>query len=244
MKKHSLFAKLGLPRQAENIYQALLKGGPTTLAGLAKATGLYRPLLYRQLPLLLDKNLISETKEGKRTVYTAENPNNLQFVLEDLQAELQERLPVLQHQFEHASKKPAIRYFQGRDGIAYVFDYLVTHTKKGDVLYRYESSADYTKHKKYYSKSYWHRATGASWEMQKFVITNEATQNRRRNRIERYSKAIPKSFDPFEYNITQIIYGDNVAFIDYDSETASLVENAKFAKFQRQIYKLLFSKLA
>lgn len=80
--------------------------------------------------------------------------------------------------------------------------------------------------------------------MQKFVITNEATESRRRNRIERYAKVVPKSFDPFEYNITQIIYGNNVAFIDYDSETASLIENPTFARFQRQIFKLLFSKLA
>lgn len=243
MKKISLFAKLGLPAQAETIYQTLLKSGPATLAGLAKATRLYRPLLYRQLPLLLEKNLISESKLGKRTIYTAENPSNLQVILEELQAEFQERLPVLQHQFEHASKKPAIRYFQGREGIAYVFDYMVSHTKKGETLYRYESSADYTKHKKYYSKSYWHRAAGPNWDMQKFVITNETTQKKRRNRIERYSKAIPRSYDSFEYNITYIIYGDYVAIIDYDTETASLIESPKFAQFQRQIYKLLFSKL-
>lgn len=244
MKKISLFTKLGLPAQAETIYQTLLKSGPTTLAGLAKATGLYRPLLYRQLPLLLEKNLISESKLGKRTIYTAENPSNLQSVLEELQAEFQERLPILQHQFEHADKKPVIRYFQGRDGIAYVFDYMVSHTKKGETLYRYESSADYTKHKKYYPKSYWRRAAGPTWDMQKFVITNEATQKRRRNRIERYSKAIPRNYDQFEYNITYIIYGNHVAIIDYDAETASLIENPKFAQFQRQIYKLLFSKLS
>lgn len=244
MKKTSLFAKLGLPAQAETIYQTLLKSGPETLAGLAKTTGLYRPLLYRQLPLLVGKNLISESKLGKRTMYTAENPSNLQAALDELQTELQERLPVLQHQFEHAGKKPVIRYFQGRDGIAYVFDYMVSHTKKGETLYRYESSVDYTKHKKYYPKSYWRRAAGPTWDMQKFVITNETTHNRRRNRIERYSKAIPKNYDAFEYNITQIIYGDHVAFIDYETETASLIENPKFAKFQRQIYKLLFSKLA
>lgn len=243
MKQPSLFAKLGFPTQAETIYQSLLRGGPNTIAGLAKTTGLYRPLLYRQLPLLLEKSLISESRLGKRTVYAAENPSNLQAALEELWAEFEERLPVLQHQFEHASKKPVIRYFQGKDGIANVFDYIINNTKKGETLYRYESSVDYTKHKKYYPKSYWRRAAGPTWDMQKFVITNEPTQNRRRNRIERYSKAIPRSYDAFEYNITQIIYGNNVAFIDYDSETASLIESARFAKFQRQIYKLLFSRL-
>ncbi len=243
MKKPSLFTKLGLPTQAEKIYWALLEYGPLTIAGLAQRTGLYRPLIYRQLPTLITYNLISETKAGKRTIYTAENPKNLERALQTLQTEFQERLPILEHQYERSGKQPTIRFFRGRAGIQNAFDYIITHAKKGDILYRYESSADYTKHKKYYSTSYWDRATGPHLEMQKFVITNEATQNRRRNRLGRYTKAIPRSFDIFEYNITQVIYGDCVLFIDYDTETASLIENAKFAQFQKQIHKLVFSTL-
>lgn len=244
MKKISLFTKIGFSPQSEEIYTTLLTHGPLTLTGIAKITGLYRPLLYRQIPELLNKHIISEKSVGKRTTYSAESPESLQTIIDHLQMDLQAVLPALQTHYDSPHKQPTVRCFYGRRGIQDAFDYILAHAKHGEILYRYESSDDYAKHKKYYSENYWRRATGTSWEMQKFVITNETTQRRRRNRIERYSKVIPKSFDPFEYNITQIIYGDNVAFIDYDSETASLIENAKFAKFQRQIYKLLFSKLA
>ena len=74
-------------------------------------------------------------------------------------------------------------------------------------------------------------------------ITNKKTHEARSKQLERYSKYIPHSEDPFEYNITQLIYGDKVAFIDYDTETASIIESSKFAQFQRQTFKLLFSAL-
>lgn len=100
---------------------------------------------------------------------------------------------------------------------------------------------------KYYPKLYKEMATRYSPAghslIQKFVITNERTQNLRTPRLERYSKAVPKQFDLFEYDITELIFKDKVAFIDYQTEIASLIESATFANFQRQIFKLLFDRL-
>jgi hypothetical protein len=54
---------------------------------------------------------------------------------------------------------------------------------------------------------------------------------------------MPEDFGNFDYNITQIIYGDRVAFIDYNSETALVIESKVIADFQEHIFKMLYKKL-
>lgn len=56
-------------------------------------------------------------------------------------------------------------------------------------------------------------------------------------------KAIPKKFDLFEDNISLIIYGDKIAYVDYNSNTAFIVESAKIARFQEKLFKLHYQLL-
>lgn len=248
MKINSLLTQLGLPEPAVIIYQTLLKHGSLTISDIAKQGGLYRPIIYKHLPFLLEKTLISESKHGKRTIYSAESPSALEHLVDNIKTQLEQHLPDLLINFHKQNHKPIIRYFQGKQGIAHVYEQLLMDGKKGDIIYRYESPKDYLRNGKFYPKLYKELATrynkfGRS-QIQKFVITNEKTQSQRTPRLERYSKAVPAKFDIFEYDITQIVYGDKVAFIDFSTETASLIENKTFANFQRQIFKLLFNSLA
>ena len=114
--------------------------------------------------------------------------------------------------------------------------------KKGDVFYRYESPKDYKKNDRHLPSAYIERICHKK-EIQKFVITNEKTAQNKPRVIERVSKFVPKVFDFFEYDITQIIYNNKVAFVDFNTNTAWIIESAPFAKFQRQIFKLLIGKL-
>ena len=132
------------------MYQTLVKHGPLTISALAKLTGLYRPLIYRQLPGLEDKGLVSETRSGRRVLYTAENPAALGNLVNSLQTELEEALPGLQSDFEHAGGRPVIRYFQGRSGIGHVYEHLLRTAKKSDIIYRYEALSDYNILRRYY----------------------------------------------------------------------------------------------
>ena len=66
---------------------------------------------------------------------------------------------------------------------------------------------------------------------------------RKSNRLHRLIKTVPAKYDLFSYDITQLIYKDKVAFIDFGSLSAAIIENPTFAEFQRKIFKLLFDKL-
>lgn len=239
----NILEKLGLSSVEAKIYEVLLNNGALSIAALAEKTGLYRPQIYQYLPGLIQKDLVSESRRGKRKIYSAESPQQLEKIAEDIKTEVLSNIPELMQKYNVGANRPMISYFEGAHGISHVFDDMARTCKKGDVIYRYESPRDFSRNKKYYPPSYIKRfATGES-EIEKFVITNEKTQKTRRPRLERYSKAIPQVFDLFEYDITQLIYGDKVAFIDYEREVASIIEDPVFAEFQKKIFKFIFKQL-
>ncbi len=247
MKNIQLLQKIGLSQTAASIYLSLIHNSPATVSEIARHSGQFRPTVYKNLPVLIQKGLVSESMQGKRLVYIAESPNNLVNVLQNISQELRESLPDLLSAHGRGTHRPIIRFFEGKEGIGQIFDQLLLGAKKGDILYRYESPKDYKEIAKYYPKLYKalatrHNPSGHS-QIQKFVITNQRTQTLRSPSLERYSKSVPKMSDPFEYDITEIIFGDKVAFVDYATQTASIIENPTFAKFQRQIFKLLFDRL-
>ncbi|MFA4937216.1 MAG: helix-turn-helix domain-containing protein [Patescibacteria group bacterium] len=244
MKLITILQKIGLSETEARVYMAILELGAGTVATIANTSALYRPTVYKALPILIERNIISRSRVGKRIVYVAEKPIVLKSLLEGLRKEFDGALPNLLQLYASAKKRPVIRFFDGQEGIRHVYTDLLDTVKKGDIIYRYESPTDYKKNKEYYPQLYMQIAgKKLRSDIEKFVITNKVTHDARSKQLERYSKYVPPSKDLFEYNITQLIYGNKVAFIDYDTETASIIESSKFFQFQRQIFKLLFDAL-
>ena len=80
-------------------------------------------------------------------------------------------------------------------------------------------------------------------QLERFVITNPEFMKTREPQLERALKIVPKEFLPFDYGVSQIIYADKIAFIDYRKQLATIIENETLANFQRDIFKMLFKRL-
>jgi sugar-specific transcriptional regulator TrmB len=231
--------QLGFSNVAEQIYFILLKKGVCSIVELAQFTGKHRPIIYKALPELISTNLVTKVSKGKRIVYKAESPTNLVVISKRQGEVVSMALPLLLNIFENKDKKPKVSYFEGKEGIASAYENLISSTKKGEKIFRYESPKDYKKNKRYYPSLYWKRA-GATGDIDKYVITNKITHQNRHSNLNRFSKTVNI---PFEDNITEIIGNNKVIFIDYDTETAIVIDNERFADFQKSIYKILFEKL-
>ncbi len=234
-----ILKQFGFSVMAEQIYFNLLKKGSCSIAELAQLTGKHRPIIYKTLPELTSVNLVTKITKGKRILYKAESPANLLALAKKQIDEVNIVIPKLLEIFHNKDKKPKISFFEGREGIETVYEQLIASTKKEEFIYRYESPKDYQKNKRYYPSLYWKRA-GATGDVNKYVITNQKTHQERHPNLNRFSKAVSI---PFEDNITQIIGAGKVIFIDYDAETAIVVENERFANFQKSIYKMFFERL-
>jgi sugar-specific transcriptional regulator TrmB len=244
MKLDSVLFKLGFSRSEIRVYSAILRSGLLGVSAIARETGLYRPTIYRVLSLLKKKKIIKQSVVGKRAVYAPERPFAIDSMITDTRDELHKLLPELTRLYEHSQSKPQLFFYSGKQGILHAYQDLVQTVKKGDVIYRYESPRDYKKNKRYYPKIYMNKlGRGQRSDIEKFVITNKKTHEGRSEQLERLSKPVPPSSDLFEYDVTQIIYGNKVLFIDYNSKTAAIIENESIAKFQMKIFKILFSYL-
>jgi sugar-specific transcriptional regulator TrmB len=240
--KTEILIRLGLTATESLIYTTLLETGATTITELARRTQLHRPAVYQALPKLLDKQLIAKVVAKKRTMLVPESPDNLLFLAQDLERDIQHELPNLKTLFERSSERPILQVFEGARGIKKVFYDLLGSVKKGDVVYRYESPIDYQKNKKYIPPEYSKRLVKKS-DVDWYIITNEKTYSRKTRYLGRAFKMIPESFDFFSYDVSQFIYNNKIAFIDFKNESAAIIESQSIAMFQKKIFKLLFNKL-
>lgn len=238
----NLLSQLGLSPIEATLYEALVCNGVRTISELAKATQLYRPQVYKYLPKLIEKQLVLESRHGRRTVYSAESPRKLEKLVDNIRREVETQLPAIMAMYSTSTTKPTIQYFEGEQGIRRVYEDLVTTLKKGDSFYRYESPRNYKAMRKYIPDEYKVRFRDNA-EVDRYIITNEITKQQKLQRLGRWIKVVPAKYDLFDYDISQLIYGDKVAFIDFRSHTATLIESPIFAEFQKKIFQLLFEKL-
>ena len=236
----NILEKIGFSGNESTLYFALLNTGPASISDLVRTTGIHRPTVYKILPSLIDKELVSVMPTGKYKKYVAESPEKLEKMFTELEDDFRAEITNLLEMYSNRDKKPTVTYGEVGKALTHVFSDVVHSLKKGDTYFRY-SSALALNRKSFVPKDY--REVRDKKGLERFIITNESTKPLHKMRLGREVKAVPADFDLFQYNISQIIYGNKVAFVDYNTKTAVTIENPMIAEFQKKIFKLLFKKL-
>jgi len=237
----SVLERLGLTPHEIAVYLALLERGQMNVAQIARAGSLYRHQTYRALASLESQGLVAHSIKGSRKLYIAESPEHLSEIATDVTQDLARTMPVLLARYKVQGVKSVVKFYEGKSGIAHVFNDLVTTLRPDDVYYRFTSNKDLTHLESYLPKNY--RSIRDKKRLSRYIINTEVSALQRGEKLNRQVKIIPKEFDVFAYEISQIIYGNKVAFIDFNTETAFVIENDKIAEFQRKIFQLLYKKL-
>ncbi len=232
---------LGYNALAERAYRLLLQSGAKSYSELARLLGIHRPRLYKLLPTLIDEGLVESIRLGKRIVFRACPPETIRLVAKQRAQRAEELVTEYQSIYDHARTKQRVTVFEGKAGIMAAYEQLIASTPTGGDLYRYESPKDFGKIKTYYPESYWKRASPTG-DINKFVITNEYTNTNRVQRLNRFSKSLPTR-GTFDFNITEVMNRSKVMFIDYDAQTALVIDDPRYAQFQRTLFKRLFERL-
>lgn len=239
MKLTKLLTAIGLSKNEAKVYLTLLKGGTQTISTIARKSTIHRPAIYAALPILKEKGLVNERQIGKLIHYGAESPGRLRFLLEGVRGELDAIIPELER--IQSKRRPVVRRLDGKEGVRSVYDDIVDTLKKGDVFYRY-SSVDRGDIERVGLPRDYEKQRDAK-ELERFVIASPDHAKTAEESLDVEMKVVPKEFYPFDYDVSQIIYGDKIAFIDYDQPVATIIENPVLAQFQRDIFKMLFRTL-
>jgi sugar-specific transcriptional regulator TrmB len=242
MKRYaSLLKKLGLSEKESSIYLDLLEHGESSITDVVERTRVHRPDAYKYLPLLVERGFVAETVRGKRRFFTAESPEGLRSLLENLEKDVESFLPDLISMHARSDRRPNVKFLEGRKGITAVFNDVVATLKKGDVFYRISSEKDVARANSYLPADY--RERRDKKELERYVIMSAGQSVKKAPRLEREIVTIPPEFDEFSDDVSMIAYGNKVAFIDYNTEASITIENAFIAEFQKKLFKLLYRAL-
>lgn len=234
-----ILKRLGLPKHAYNVYANLQKSGPQHIAGIANQINVHRPAVYKAIRELLKHDFIFCAQVGKSKLYQVKSPSLIIKKFKDVSkkiATISERDNIIEEYIENHT-----RFLKGRIGIQKVFDDVINHEARGNTFYRYTSEKDLDLVNQYLSKDY--RKKRDAKKLERLVISNPQSGERKKPRLERFIKYIRAENSVFDHNIIQIIYGKRVAFIDLNVEEAIIIENKALAEFQKVIFRQLYKKL-
>lgn len=239
MKLKQRLEALGLTKTEAAVYIDLLIHGTQTVSNIARTSQLHRPAVYKALPTLKQKGLVSSRQVGKLIHYAAEPPERLTSLVHTFQTELEELVPEL-NQIQHKST-PIVRRLNGKAGVYAVYEDIVHTLKKGEEFYRYNAANHDDLLNTGLPASY--ETLRDEKQLERLVISNPDYIESREPRLEDSLVVVPENFWPFDYNVSQIIYGDKIAFIDYTQPIATIITNPTLAKFQKDIFMMLYRQL-
>lgn len=240
MKETRLLQNLGLTEYESVIYENLLEHEHRSATHIVRDTGLHRPQVYAALQGLEDKKLIYPVKYKRRKHYGAVSPEKLETLFMNFEKNFFNKIEDYHQKYEKSRvNRPLMHFSEGDQAIRDAHLDVVQSVPKNGMYFRYMAKQDFNKN--YVPKGYQNIRDKKGLE--RWVITSEASQKTKIDRLGRAIKFIPKTFDLFEYGMSMLMYEDKVTIIDYESESVIHIKHKKFSEFQQKIFKLLFSKL-
>lgn len=115
-------AELGLAPKEADTYIAMLELGPSSVQDIAKKAGINRTTTYVMIEGLKKHGLVSTFDKGKKTLFAAENPDQLieiltrqSNVIDAKRSKLEQTLPRLLAIFNTVGDKPRVRFLEGEE---------------------------------------------------------------------------------------------------------------------------------
>jgi len=130
--------ELGLSDKEARVYLASLELGPSSVQKISQIAEINRVTTYVILESLVEKGLSSTTQKGKKTLFIAEDPEQLSSLLNKMQEEIKEKekaleqiMPELNSLLQISGKKPVVRVYEGREGLNSLLQDYLKSTKVG-----------------------------------------------------------------------------------------------------------------
>ena len=123
--------ELGISRKASKVYLTLLKMGSGTVMDIAYKADINRCTVYDLLESLSTRKLVTHAYKGKKRIFIAQHPENLNYSIQQQHNIVTDILPELSKYFEKATAgHQRIEYHEGIEGIVYANEQLLHTTEK------------------------------------------------------------------------------------------------------------------
>jgi sugar-specific transcriptional regulator TrmB len=234
---------VGLPEKAASIYVSLLGHSRMDVADIARATGVKRATCYEHLEVLLAKHFVIRVPIGKRTYYSANEPEKILHDFKKKAAEFEESITAITALHEKATNKPKVVFYEGKREMARIYDDLFKTVGDGysifpaDRFFESFSEAEYDAFDK----------TMGDHSFKSYDLFVKSKHLKRIKEIReknggdgKLSKTLPETF---KTNVDVLIYGDKVALMSLRDLSAVVIENKDIAELFKNMHSFIWKAL-
>ncbi len=231
-----MLRELGLEGNEAKVYLALLQNGPSSVLQIARITQLKRPTLYLILDELANKGLTALVPGEKKKLFLALSPERLEEELGRKTQLLQKSLPELLAFYRMQTAKPAIQFFDTREGMMSIYkEIAATRTRE---LLTFFSLQDIPQD---FSESY--ELFVSAFKKRTMAVREIAYAQDKNHFYLNQLKNLPNyevRFTSVEYKFLtdNFIYGHKVAIFSFKKRFALTIESEDVARSFRSIFEL------
>lgn len=236
---------IGLDKEEAEVYLSSLSLGPTTVLKIARASGLKRTTVYGVIDSLKDKGLMRIDVKGMKNLYVAENPENLDGMLENRKREFNEKLPDFMALYKLQGGEGSIKYYTGLRAMKKIYI---------DTLYDIKSGDEYlviTNQKKWFEldPDFWMKEyieERAKLPCKTRIISENSDIAREHQKFQRnYNEEFRIFKEGTSINIDMVLTPNKLIIVDLLPPITTLViENKNIIELQKQLFEIIWQSLS
>lgn len=238
-----VFTIAGLTEREASLWHVLTENGSMNVLQIARAISLNRPAVYALLSSLIEKELIEPTMQAKRTLYRSRGTKALEQWRARREQAFSKEMGRLKSQEQQTGivHGDEVRVYHGKE-IRKVWEEILKSLPRAGVFYRYDVYAPEVPVTIYLPKTFYEDMEQK--RIDRFVITNARLRKAfYKKRLACASHVLPPSVDPFEQGVSQFVFGNRVAFVDFTSETAYIIKNKAIADYQKHLFRFVYQTI-
>lgn len=238
--------EFGLDEKEARVFLAALELGGESVLAIAKKAGINRVATYDALENLIKRGLISTFVKGKRTHYSATEPDRLEHLLELEKQEITNKenvlgrlMPELKSLYNFSTKKPKVMYYEGKAGVKTIQNsFLKVPDKMLRLIYYYDVLN--TAFSKKEMEEYGERRSRLNIKIKAIAVIKDKNLNIHKIGDPNVERAYV-SYDDFPMESDITIYGNNIAFVSLKQLFGVVIENEELAKTMKSFFDLAWN---
>jgi len=245
-----LLNQLGLEHQEANVYLAALRLGTSPASNIAKRCKIPRSTARYTCEQLVQKQLMVESQRKNTKLYTPENPEKLNKLLEMQLEEIESKrfqlegsLPDLKRIYNPYTVMPKMRFYEGVEGIIELTNDFLEEGKTvfGSITITEDM---HPKVRDYMIEKYIPKRKEIGNQAWMIFNDNEQTKNYQKEDKSMHRKSLLVPYDQFPFNSCMHIFGDKVAFYSYNmgDMTGVVIENHIIREAQMSFFRLAWER--
>lgn len=238
--------KIGLSDKEAGVYLACVELGAATVQMIARKAKVVRATTYVVLEALAKMGLVTEFKEGKKTLFMPEPPRQLLRVLDRQREAVEERedllkrmLPELQALLKANGERPSVRYFSGKEGLRAIRQEIVLYTKPGSEIVSL-TPADYLEGVFPEDDHTFYRQRAAKGIRSKTIFTTTSEEFKRRLLSPEFAELSERIYIAPKYFSSRsglTVFEDRIAMSTYSGVAGGVViSNRSMAEMMRAFF--------